>query len=99
MVHVIEYISKKWYMWDTKIGRQWRVPELDGKEKVKEEDQKMAEVEDKRKEEEEVKAGHSGIQEIHKFQKSTHFLTRKLPFVRWVRKIAQEQWGDLWFQA
>ena len=31
------------------------------------------------------------LQEIHKFHKSTSFLIRKLPFVRWVREITQEQ--------
>ena len=25
MVRIIEYINKKKYMWDTKMGRQWRV--------------------------------------------------------------------------
>ena len=33
--------------------------------------------------------------EIGKFQKTTGFPIRKLPFVRWVR----EQSSDLWFQA
>ena len=37
--------------------------------------------------------------EIRKSQKSTGFLIRKLPFVRWVRQIAQAQWGDFCFQA
>ena len=43
--------------------------------------------------------GRVALQEIRKFQKSTLFLIRKLPFVRWVREIAQQIWGDLRFQA
>ena len=34
MVCVIEYINKMRYMWDTKTGRCWRVPELKESEKV-----------------------------------------------------------------
>ena len=36
---------------------------------------------------------------IRKFQKSTLFLIRKLPFVRWVREITQQIWGNPRFQA
>ena len=43
--------------------------------------------------------GTVALWEICKFQKSTSFLIRKLPFVRWVREIVQEQWGNLRFQA
>ena len=39
--------------------------------------------------------GTVALQEIRKFQKTTGFLIRKLPFARWVRKHAQEQRGDL----
>ena len=37
--------------------------------------------------------------EIHKSQKSTGFLIRKLPFVQWVREIIQQQRGDQRSQA
>ena len=37
--------------------------------------------------------------EIQKFQKSTLLLIRKLPFVRWVREIPQQIWGDVRLQA
>ena len=37
--------------------------------------------------------------EIRTFQKSTSFLIRKLLFLRWVREITQQIWGDLRFQA
>ena len=39
------------------------------------------------------------LHEIRKFQKSTSFLIRQLPFVRWFREITQQIWGDLRFQA
>ena len=35
-------------MHDKKTGRQWGVPEVKGKEKVKEREEKMAEAEDKK---------------------------------------------------
>ena len=35
------------------------------------------------------------LQEICKFQKTTSFLIRMLPFVRKVREIAQQLWGSL----
>ena len=37
--------------------------------------------------------------EIHKFKKSIGFLIWNLPFVWWVREIAQQQRGGLQFQA
>ena len=43
--------------------------------------------------------GTVALQEIRKFLKTTGFLIRKLPFARWVREIAQQQGGDLHFQA
>ena len=60
----------------------------------------MAEVEDKRKE----KRGDSGWAPWP-FGRSTNFrnlpasFIRKLPFVRWVKEITQEQWGNLRFQV
>ena len=37
------------------------------------------------------------LPEIRTFQKSSLSLIRKLPFVRWVRKMTQEIQGDLRF--
>ena len=37
--------------------------------------------------------------EICKFKKYTSFFIRKLPFVRWMREITQEQGGDIRCQA
>ena len=45
------------------------------------------------------RTGTLALWEIHKFQKSTCFLIRKLTFARWVREIFQEQMGNLRFQA
>ena len=56
-------------------------------------------VEDRDEERKMFHPGIVGLLEIRKFQKTTGFLIRKLPFVRWVREIAQEQSGDLQFQA
>ena len=39
------------------------------------------------------------LQEIHKYQKSTDLLIRKLPFQRLVQEIAQDFKHDLRFQA
>ena len=98
MVCVIEHIDKKRYTQDMKTGRQWRVLEV--KEKVRERGKKVADVEETWNEKKRrFRPGTVALQEICKFQKSTSFLIRKLPFVRLVRKIAQEQWGDLGFQA
>ena len=43
--------------------------------------------------------GNVDLREICKFKKSTGLLSRKLPFARWVREIAQEQQGNLRFWA
>ena len=43
--------------------------------------------------------GTVALREIRKFYKSTGFLVKKLPFARWVREIAQGQWGNLSFQV
>ena len=45
------------------------------------------------------KMGTVALWETLKFQKSISFLIRRFPFVRWVRDIAQEQWGNLRFWA
>ena len=73
---------------------------MKGKEKVKEREEKMAEAEDKRKvkKRRRFRLGTMALPEIHKFQKSTHFLIKKLPFMKWVREVTQEQWGVLQFQ-
>ena len=70
-------------------------------EKEREKGKKVADVKGKEKEKKRRQfiPGTLALQEIHKFQKSTGFLIRKLSFVRWVREIAQEEWGDLRFQA
>ena len=39
------------------------------------------------------------LHEIGKFQKSTSFLIRKLPFVQLVWEFNQQIWGDLRFEA
>ena len=41
--------------------------------------------------------GTVALWEICKFQKSTSYLIRKLPFVRWFREITQQLQGDLRF--
>ena len=43
--------------------------------------------------------GTVALREIHKYQKSTDSLIRKLPFQRLAREIAQSISGDLRFQA
>ena len=43
--------------------------------------------------------GTVALRENRRFQKTTGFLIRKLPFVQWVREIAQEQCSNLHFQA
>jgi histone H3 len=43
--------------------------------------------------------GTVALREIRRFQKSTEFLIRKLPFQRLVREVAQEFKTDLRFQA
>ena len=60
MFHVIEYTNEKRYIWDTNTERQWRVAGLREKEKVGERGKKVADVEKKGKEEEEIQTGHHG---------------------------------------
>merc|ERR1712224_451183 len=43
--------------------------------------------------------GTKALREIKKYQKSTEFLLRKLPFQRLVREIAHEYNADLYFQS
>ena len=43
--------------------------------------------------------GTVALREIRKYQKSTNFLIRKLPFQRLVREVAQEYKVDLRFQS
>lgn len=43
--------------------------------------------------------GTVALREIRPYQKSTHFLIRKLPFQRLVREIAQDFKTDLRFQS
>ena len=98
MVPAIEYINKNRYMWDTKTGRWWRVPELKEKENMRERGKKMADVKDKKR-----KGGNSD-QAPWPCGKSTNFKNlpaslSELTFAMWVREITQEQWGDLRFQA
>ena len=87
MVRVIEYINKKRYMKDTKMGKQWRGPKLKEKEREKKEGGQGTfglSVKKRRQ----FRLGTVALWEIGKFQKSTSFLIRKLPFMRWVREIA-----------
>ena len=61
----------------------------------------MADVEDERNEKKRrrFRPGTMALLKICKYKKFTGFLSRKLPFVRWVREIAHGQWGYLRFQA
>merc|ERR1712224_772919 len=43
--------------------------------------------------------GTKALREIKKYQKTTEFLLRKLPFQRLVREIAHEYNADLYFQS
>ena len=85
-----------------KIGRWWRVLELEGEgesEEGRAEESWLVTTGTKEKKKRRFTPGTVALQEIHKFQKSNGFFIRKLPFVRWVREIAKEQWGNLWSQA
>ena len=76
-------------------------PRVEGKGESEREGKKVADVEEKRKEKNRrrFRLGTMALWQMYKFQKSTSFLIRKLPFARWVRESAQVQWADLRFQA
>ena len=93
MVCIIEYIKKK-YIWDTKSGRWWQVlgEQKKGKRKAAKNNKAKRKKED---------SGWAQLPcgRVCKFQKSTLFLIRKLPFARQVREIAHQLWCELRFQA
>ena len=93
MARVFEYDEKgRKYVKDTKMGKRWRVKGLGKKVMTpKKESGKKVKGEKKRR----FCPGTVGLQEIHKYQKSTGFLIRKLLFARWVGEIAQTPRGDL----
>ena len=97
MVRVIEYINKKNYNKDIKNGGMMETARP--KRKKKEESARNKKERKKKKEggqgssrfsmkkKRQFRLGNVLLWEIHKFQKSTNFLIRKLPFAGWVREI------------
>ena len=108
MVLVIDYYEGKRYVQDTKIRRRQRVWERGGKEKqrkdrgeekheMKQGDKKQSRLPTQKKRR--YRPGTVTLCKIQKFQKSKVFFIHKFQFTSWVRKIVQQQKGDLHFQA
>ena len=100
MVRGFEYDKEgRKYSKDTKMQRRWRVLGRGRKKlgKPRKESELKGLMIERRKGS--IQALWPALWEIRRFQKSTGFLIRKLPFVRWVRETAQTQRGDLCFQA
>ena len=93
MVRVIEYIKKRKYEWNTKVGRQWR---LKGKSDPRKEG-KVAEGGKPRvkKKKKRYQLGTVVLCEIRQHQISIAFLIRKLPFARGVKGVTQQIWANL----
>ena len=100
MVHIIEYINKKKYIWDTKMGRWWRVPGEQKKEKNsgKREKEKWRWT-GRSKKEKEIQARYIDL--VGDPQISENYLIpyQEAPVCECIREIAHQLWGDLRFQA
>ena len=100
MVRVIKYINKRsmcrTWRWASG-GGWWGKLGLKKGEKMAEGEGGLLSLEKGSKRR--YSPGMVALHEIRKFQKSTSFLMRKLLFVRLVREITQQIWGNLRFHA
>ena len=100
MVRIIQYINQKKYVWNMKMGDVVEDARRAGPKEVGEDGRKCGETaRPGRKRKRRCRPGTVALQGMRKFQKSTSFLIRKLPFVRWVREITQQIQGNLRFQV
>lgn len=103
--HVKRQVSSEYFTAEADGQRYRRVHWSDGSTSVFNSDgvlvnewagrrqEKKEEVKKKR-----IRPGYLALREIRKYQKSTEFLIRKLPFARLVREIAQDYKSELRFQ-
>ena len=99
IVRIMKYIDKKRFIRDTKILRQWSVPELKERKRKEKRGERKEEQKTQEKRKKRFHLGTMALWEIRKFQKFIGFLIRKLPCTRWVREVAQIQWGNLRFKV